>query len=176
MLYRKHLVLWLTIIAAGCSTLTPGSVYSPDSTLAGVEAGIEALAGSGPGTDDTPNLPADLPSGSYPSRGTEQPPNTRPEPTGHLESSNPGDSKNATNQRVGADKNYVIPPALLPYDGIPPVYEPQFVTAAESPLVNDELVMGVSVKGQAKAYPVTVLRFREMVNDELAGLPILVTW
>jgi len=65
---------------------------------------------------------------------------------------------------------------LLPFDGIRPIYEPQFVTAEESPLFEEELVMGVAIQGEAKAYPVTVLRFREMVDDELGGLPILVTW
>jgi hypothetical protein len=65
---------------------------------------------------------------------------------------------------------------LLPRDAIRPVYEPDFVEAADSPLQEDELVMGVAIQGEAKAYPVTVLRFREMVDDELGGLPILVTW
>lgn len=65
---------------------------------------------------------------------------------------------------------------LLPRDGIAPVYDPEFVSAETSPLHDDELIMGVAIEGEAKAYPVTVLRFREMVNDELAGLPILVTW
>jgi len=65
---------------------------------------------------------------------------------------------------------------LLPRDAIRPVYEPDFVTAADSPLHEDELVMGVAIQGEAKAYPVTVLRFREMVDDELGGLPILVSW
>ena len=65
---------------------------------------------------------------------------------------------------------------LLPRDAIRPVYEPDFVEASDSPLQEDELVMGVAIQGEAKAYPVTVLRFREMVDDELGGLPILVTW
>ena len=65
---------------------------------------------------------------------------------------------------------------LLPYDGIRPIYEPDFVEAPDSPLDDDELVMGVAIQGEAKAYPVSVLRFREMVDDELGGLPILVTW
>jgi hypothetical protein len=65
---------------------------------------------------------------------------------------------------------------LLPRDGIRPVYEPEFVEASESPLQEDELVMGVAINGEAKAYSVTVLRFREMVDDELGGIPILVTW
>jgi hypothetical protein len=65
---------------------------------------------------------------------------------------------------------------LLPRDAIRPVYEPEFVEASDSPLHEDELVMGVAIQGEAKAYPVSVLRFREMVDDELDGLPILVTW
>ena len=65
---------------------------------------------------------------------------------------------------------------LLPRDGIRPIYEPDFVEAPDSPLDENELVMGVAIQGEAKAYPVTVLRFREMVDDELGGLPILVTW
>jgi hypothetical protein len=36
--------------------------------------------------------------------------------------------------------------------------------------------MGVAIEGEAKAYPISVLRFREMVNDDLAGMHILVTW
>jgi hypothetical protein len=80
-----------------------------------------------------------------------------------------------TNMRFDDPNEYNFS-QLLPYDGIRPVYEPEFATAVDAPLLDDELVMGVAIQGQAKAYPVTVLRFREMVNDELAGLPILVTW
>jgi hypothetical protein len=80
-----------------------------------------------------------------------------------------------TNVRV-LDANEYQFPQLVPFDGIPPVYDPQFASAADAPLLDDELVMGVSLGGAAKAYPVTVLRFREMVDDELAGIPILVTW
>ncbi len=66
--------------------------------------------------------------------------------------------------------------ASIPPDGIPPIYAPRFVNAQDAQLQPDELVLGIAIEGQAKAYPVTVLRFREMVNDELAGLPILATW
>lgn len=41
---------------------------------------------------------------------------------------------------------------------------------------DEELVLGVALGGHARAYPVAVLAFREMVNDELAGIPTLVTW
>ena len=48
--------------------------------------------------------------------------------------------------------------------------------AEEAPLDDDELVLGVSIEDEAKAYPITVLNRREMVNDEMAGIPTLVTW
>ena len=66
----------------------------------------------------------------------------------------------------------------IPFDGILPVYNPKFARSDEvgTLMFDDELVMGIAWDGEAKAYPVTVLRFREMVNDELAGIPTLVTW
>lgn len=65
---------------------------------------------------------------------------------------------------------------LLPYDAIRPVYDPRFIPADQANLQSSELVMGVAWDNQAKAYPVTVLRLREMVNDEMAGIPYLVSW
>lgn len=79
------------------------------------------------------------------------------------------------NRRVEMDETYALS-GLLPFDGILPVYQPQFAAAADAPLKDDELVLGVAWDGEAKAYPISVLRFREMVNDELAGIPTLVTW
>ncbi len=65
---------------------------------------------------------------------------------------------------------------LLPFDGIRPIYAPEFIPAGQGRLKDDELVMGVAWDGEAKAFPVTVLRIREMVNDEMAGVPYLVSW
>ncbi len=81
----------------------------------------------------------------------------------------------ATNVRLPDTREYSFS-SSIGFDGIPPIYDPRFVGAVEAPLLDDELVIGVSLGGEAKAYPVTVLRFREIVDDELAGLPILVTW
>jgi hypothetical protein len=85
------------------------------------------------------------------------------------------DQEARINPRVTIDEEYSIS-TLIPFDGIRPIYEPVFVSAQEAPYKDDELVMGIAWEGQAKAYSVTVLRFREMVNDELAGIPTLVTW
>ncbi len=65
---------------------------------------------------------------------------------------------------------------VLPRDAIRPIYTPRFVTAAESRWRDDVMVIGVELDGIAKAYPVSLLNRREMVNDQLAQLPILVTW
>jgi len=81
----------------------------------------------------------------------------------------------ALNVRVVDQKTYNYTP-LIPRDGIMPIYEPIFVSATQAPLLDEELVMGLTLSGESKAYPITVLRHREMVNDQLGGIPMLVTW
>jgi len=67
---------------------------------------------------------------------------------------------------------------LLPRDGIRPIYEDEleFVEAKGAPYDDDELVIGVEINGEAKAYAIGPLNSREMVNDTVGGVPILVTW
>ena len=79
------------------------------------------------------------------------------------------------NRRVDVPDNIRVN-WLLSWDAIRPVYNPEFATVEDAPLDDDELIIGISLKGEAKAYPITVLRSREMVNDEMAGIPTLVTW
>ncbi len=76
------------------------------------------------------------------------------------------------------DNAYSIPGwnQLLPFDAIRPVYDPVFISPEGAKFQGSELIMGVAWEGEAKAYPVTVLRGREMVNDDLAGIPYLVSW
>lgn len=61
-------------------------------------------------------------------------------------------------------------------DAILPVYHPSFTDAEDAGLRNWELVLGVEIDGEAKAYPIGPLSQREMVNDRLGGVPLLVTW
>ena len=65
---------------------------------------------------------------------------------------------------------------LLPRDAIRPVYDPLIGTADMADLDPEELVIGVSLNGEARAYPVRPLISREMVNDVVGGTPILATW
>lgn len=67
---------------------------------------------------------------------------------------------------------------LLPRDGIRPIYEEEleFADAENAPYSDDELVIGVEINGEARAYAIGPLNGREMVNDNIGGVPILVTW
>lgn len=65
---------------------------------------------------------------------------------------------------------------LIPRDAIEPVYFPQFMSADEARLGDDALVIGLSINGESKAYPIGPLNHREMVNDVVGGVPVLVTW
>jgi hypothetical protein len=64
-----------------------------------------------------------------------------------------------------------------PKDGIPALTRPVFLSAEKAAFLKDsDRVLGVAVKGAAKAYPVKILNWHEAVNDTIAGLPILATW
>ena len=65
---------------------------------------------------------------------------------------------------------------LLPRDAIKPIYDPEFVDASLVGWSSRTDVIGVTLGGQAKAYPVSFLNGRELVVDELDGIPILVSW
>ena len=61
-------------------------------------------------------------------------------------------------------------------DSIPPIYHPEFVSANDARLHSDELIMGVSINGDSRAYPVWLMRHHEIVNDVVGGIPVLITW
>jgi hypothetical protein len=65
---------------------------------------------------------------------------------------------------------------LLSRDGIEPIYFPRYATAHNAELDSEDLIIGVSIAGEHRAYPIRTLQFNEMANDELGGVPILVTW
>lgn len=62
-------------------------------------------------------------------------------------------------------------------DRIRPIYRPRYGGPTDLPwLEDDDLVVGYVAAGAAFAYPVKVLNFRELVNDEIASTPIVVTY
>ena len=67
---------------------------------------------------------------------------------------------------------------LLPRDAIPAILDPTFLDAEEAwdQYLPDEPVLGVSINGEHKAYSIPYLSSREIVNDEVGGVAIAVTW
>ncbi len=65
-----------------------------------------------------------------------------------------------------------------PKDGIPPIDEPKFVTpdAASKWLDPREPVVVVVLQSTARAYPLQILTWHEIVNDTLAKTPVSVTF
>jgi len=63
-----------------------------------------------------------------------------------------------------------------PRDGIPALDDPATLPAARATLGDAERVLGVSIEGESRAYPLAVLEWHELVNDRLGGRPILVTY
>lgn len=82
------------------------------------------------------------------------------------------------------------PPEVLvramPRDGVHVLTEPEFMAAAAVEqaneaergklLVGDDRVVGVVEGGDARAYPLRLLRWHEVVNDVVGGEPIAVTY
>ena len=65
-----------------------------------------------------------------------------------------------------------------PPDGIPPIEEPVFVAVTDAlDLLDDpEAVVAIEIDGDARAYPVQVMIWHEIVNDTVGGVPVSVTY
>ena len=65
-----------------------------------------------------------------------------------------------------------------PKDGIPALFNPDYLTANEASklLKPDEKVLGLTLKGVSRAYPIRIMSWHELVNDEIGGIPYLVSW
>ena len=65
---------------------------------------------------------------------------------------------------------------LLPFDAIPAITDPQFVSANAAQLDPDAPVIGVTFNGESRAYSLYLLNGHEIVNDVVGGQKIATTW
>ncbi len=67
---------------------------------------------------------------------------------------------------------------ILGKDGIPSIDNPRFVGPGEADqqMQSFERVLGVSINGDHRAYPLNMLSRHEIVNDTVGGVPVAVTW
>ena len=58
-----------------------------------------------------------------------------------------------------------------------PLDNPEFVTADQATYIGAlDLVLGVSLYGESKAYPINMMWFHHVANDTIGGHPIAVTY
>lgn len=58
----------------------------------------------------------------------------------------------------------------------PSLTDPEFITADQASLSADDLVLGLSMGGESKAYPLRQMWFHHIANDTIGGLPVAVTY
>ena len=78
---------------------------------------------------------------------------------------------------------YIVDPNKIvgggpPKDGIPSIDNPKFVPLKEADqwIEDDELVLGITYKGVKRVYPLQIMVWHEIVNDIIAGDPLLITY
>ncbi len=65
-----------------------------------------------------------------------------------------------------------------PKDGIPSIDNPKFVSVEEADqwIEDNELVLAIIYKGVKRVYPLQIMVWHEIVNDTIAGDPVLVSY
>ena len=64
-----------------------------------------------------------------------------------------------------------------PKDGIPSIDDPVFAGILDSQFMSDsDTVIGLYINGEARAYPLFILVWHEIVNDTVGGVPVVVTY
>lgn len=78
---------------------------------------------------------------------------------------------------------YIVDPQKIigggpPKDGIPSIDNPKFVSLEEADqwIEDNELVLAIIYKGVTRVYPLQIMVWHEIVNDIIAGDPILITY
>ncbi len=108
-------------------------------------------------------------------------------------------TKSAT-QPESSSRTHSVPPAEIvsggpPPDGIPSIDNPKFIPAREvnqfipagqtnqflpvsqtNPISDSSTVLGIYYNGEAKAYPLYIMVWHEIVNDVVGGKPVAITY
>jgi len=166
-----------TIVLAACGAAadTSGSAASPDAADSGSGSGSTDSSTSSGSTDSSTST-------SGTSGGS-----TEPFAIDQIESS----PRNVTTSGIQAWATRMFPdsipePAIDPLelrsggpppDGIPPIDSPKFLRAGDvNFLEENEPVLALEIDGEARAYPVQILTWHEIVNDTISGIPVSVTY
>ena len=83
--------------------------------------------------------------------------------------------------KIDLDLRFLVWGGVLQDDGssrsIPSLVEPAMVEAAEATyLESTDRVFGVSINGDARAYPLRIMNWHEMANDVVGGVPVALAY
>ncbi|MDL1943593.1 DUF3179 domain-containing protein [Chloroflexi bacterium CFX2] len=136
---------------------------------------VSACAPTFPATDSVSNSPQPDPVTQTPS-----PPSSDAAPTLLPEEQPPA---RAQSEFITDFSKHSVPYSEIlsggpPKDGIPAIDEPRFISVDEANewLRDREPVVFVQVGDEARAYPIQILMWHEIVNDTVGGEPLLVTF
>ena len=175
-MYRGMLLIALALafLATGCGARQESPEASPSQTPS--QSTKAELA---------PGIPENAPEAKPVPTPTPEPvkasptPKPTPGPTRDKATSTPTPTPGPTTDKATQERlsNLKII-TLLPFDAIPAILEPKFLSGAEAleQYAGGELVVGVSINGDHRAYSVPHLSSREIVNDVVGQVPIAVTW
>jgi len=95
----------------------------------------------------------------------------------HLESMAAIWETDFSNSIIDLEELLVGIPLSDPRDAIPPIDNPQFEAVSESDWIQDpEPGVLIEIEGDARFYPLSVMTRHEIVNDEVGGIPVAVTY
>jgi hypothetical protein len=64
-----------------------------------------------------------------------------------------------------------------PPDGIPPIDDPKYLAIDDVDFLSDnEPVLAFELNGEARAYPVQIMTWHEIVNDTIGGVPVTISY
>jgi hypothetical protein len=85
------------------------------------------------------------------------------------------EGEDAGNLSAGFDKSQIV--SVLPPDGIPALTDPPFEAVSDVDwLTSEEPVIAVEQNGDARAYPLQIMTWHEIVNNTVGGVPVAVTF
>ncbi|MGI8719208.1 MAG: DUF3179 domain-containing (seleno)protein, partial [Nitrososphaeraceae archaeon] len=88
-----------------------------------------------------------------------------------------------SNSIARAEEKHIVPLDQIvsggpPPDGIPSIDSPVFISTDEGDkfLRDSDKVVGININGDIRAYPLQILVWHEIVNDNIGGLPLAITY
>ena len=177
--YKKRLPLWLSlgvfalVALTACSTLIAGSGSSlslSDEPPALQESQVETPAGDPAGDSTTSE---DTTQSDSNDNGVNI--LTEDDRSNRLRTLTQAWNTNWNKHTVSFDELLSGGP---PRDGIQSIDNPKFISPAEAAdwLADNEPVIALEIDGDARAYPLQIITWHEIVNDTVGGVPAVVTF